>query len=182
MITYPDIKITSKGWFNKGEQITNPDILRFFKQNLRRFPDGTYFIYNEFHGKIEHAIPESVESFPLTVNRIEIISSALKVYLDSGETIRCSPDDLCYEDDHTLWLPVQKEPEDFLKDDSVQQHFQSENDTGIPARLSPSAMASLMDYIDTDPASHDLKIRWPDRNHSSAVRVRPFIAWYRKET
>lgn len=130
--THSLITIDEKGtWYNTEEQsnaiIEQPDILKYFKQNLF-FRDDEYIIDNHFGEKLEHAHLKKVEGFPLFVSRI-IIEKEISFLLDSGETISARECEL-YRSEDIIWLLLKSR--------------------NLPARFSPAAMTGLLDYLEED--------------------------------
>jgi hypothetical protein len=131
--TRPGISIdaTSRWWSGAG-QIVNASVLAYFKSRLRRDRNRDYYIDNRFGELREHGYLDRVEGFPLAIETIfPAVSDAgqleLEIRLDCGESLRVSATSLTVYDDQTLGIIL---PE-----------------RGVPARLGPMAMASLVDCL-----------------------------------
>ena len=141
----PEVSIDSLGrwFFQRDALIDNPNVLAYFKANLRRDGKG-FFIENHFGELVEIAYLESVEGFPLEAqifveslaeNQAETSrngapsQAVFAAGLDSGQRVLLSPAELFMVDENTIG---------FLTEHKV------------PVRLSPVAMASLTEFLQTD--------------------------------
>ncbi|MCR9144803.1 MAG: hypothetical protein NXI24_21375 [bacterium] len=137
--TKPGIHVDAadRWWFGPN-QIVNPDVLKYFKANLRRDREGEeYYIVNRFGELLEHASLDRVSGFPLIVETVLVSTGTnaggetiptLDLRLDSRQNISVPADGLTVYDEHTLGILL---PERL-----------------VPARLGPLAMASLADFLD----------------------------------
>lgn len=133
--TRPGIRIDAEErWWYGETQIINPDVLAYFKLNLRCDDAGRYFIINRFGELLEHGMLDSVAGFPLTVETIlpgtradGYAEPTLELRLDSREALSVPARGLTGFDLTTLGLRL---PE-----------------RGVPARLGPMAMASLVSLL-----------------------------------
>ena len=140
--TKPGITVDAQGiWQYQAQAIENTSILSYFKQQLRRDAKG-YYIENIFGERREHAYLDRVKGFPLQVRTITPLRSqslltpgreefSVQVDLDSHENISVPAQNLYIlgADKMVLILSTRG---------------------GVPARLSPSAMTSLMSYLHQD--------------------------------
>ncbi len=142
-ITHPNVHVDRQGrWSYQEKFLSHEGILSYFKQHLKRNQEGNYYIENTFGKLKEHAYLDSVKGFPLNVTSIlptlanENDSSSLivlHVILDSGEKL---------SNIETTSLLI-------LTEDIVAIILKQRG--GVPARLNPSAMTSLTDYLYCDP-------------------------------
>lgn len=137
--TRPGISIDDRDrWWYGPNPIVNPDVLAYFKLNLRREPDdGAYYIINRFGELLEHGFLDRVDGFPLIVETVLVttIESAnrkteliLELRLDSRESLTVPAAGLTIYDEHTLGLVLPKR--------------------NVPARLGPMAMGSLASMLE----------------------------------
>lgn len=133
--TRPNIRVDAQErWWYAETQIINPDVLAYFKLNLRCDDAGRYFIINRFGELLEHGMLDAVAGFPLTIETILPGTQAdghaeptLELRLDSREALTAPASALTRFDEETLGLRL---PE-----------------RGVPARLGPMAMASLVSLL-----------------------------------
>ncbi len=125
--TQTDIEIHSSGqWFFRGEPIQHGEILNYFKVNLRKTPDGRFYILNRFGEKVEHAFLRFVKGFPLSAVHTTLGADDQIVFtLDSGDEYTVEPDDLLLLDGET---PV---------------FFINKDDSKIPVLCTYSALAAI---------------------------------------
>lgn len=153
--TEADITVEADGrWLFRDELITNRSILDYFKQNLQKDQDR-FFVANRFGEKMEHSYLQAVNGFPLQVVAI-VPDEEAQVWLltlDHGGTERVPFSALYHVDEQTLvaLLPG-----------------------NLPARLSPLAMGSLAERMEsTDPLVLSLsgqKIEVPKSSTAELLR------------
>ncbi|MBI3394559.1 MAG: DUF1285 domain-containing protein [Spirochaetia bacterium] len=138
MLTRPGISIDPAGrWWFQGNEITNPEILAYFRTQLHRDPDGTYFIHNEYEGRTEKAVLDVVQGFPNFVTRVTRTGAQFQADTASGGVIHALASDFMMCDEVTLVLVSQ---------------------TGVPHRLARGAMAMLADYLEEEKISGSFQL------------------------
>lgn len=135
LITRPGIRVDERGrWYYRSDLIENRAILDYFKKQLRRDANG-YYIENRFGPRSEHGYLERVDGFPLAADSLQpepddADGIRLRVRLDDGEQFEGPAEALRIFAEDSLGLEVPGR--------------------GVPARLSPLAMASLVTYLHLD--------------------------------
>ncbi|MCB1316732.1 MAG: hypothetical protein KDK34_16330 [Leptospiraceae bacterium] len=140
LITEPGIEIDERGqWIFQNQPIDNPSVLNYFKTQLFRHADGRYYIENVFGARKEHGYLKRVAGFPLRAVRITPLAkdadsenssvTQIEIQLETGESCVVPIDNLRIFASDTLAVILP---------------------SGVPARLSALAMASLVEYLDMD--------------------------------
>ncbi len=128
--TAPGIRIDEQGiWYYTDAPIINEGVLNYFKSNLRR-SGRIYYIENRYSGRIEHARLERVQGFPIFVRAVSLDEegSCFTAQLDCGVSQRIEAGSLRILGERIVALEL---PE-----------------SGVPARLGPTAMASLNPFLE----------------------------------
>ncbi|MDH5655327.1 MAG: hypothetical protein OEZ34_05435 [Spirochaetia bacterium] len=129
IITESGIQIDKSGkWFHRNQEITNAGILNYFKRNLFRIQNN-YYIHNQFKERNEFSRIQKISGFPIfATGVISTRSELFVIHLDYGEDITVSSESFLFFDETTLGILLKEK--------------------NFPARLTGTAMSSLMDYLD----------------------------------
>jgi hypothetical protein len=125
------ISLSARGeWFHHGEPVLHPGVVQLFHRAIRRDDQGRYYLYNVI-GTLEENVYFEVEDTAFFVVRLDFdaATKSFSVTLNN-------------EDKETLDVKTLHE------DERGVMYCRTQN--GDRARLSPSALMSLSDFVKTE--------------------------------